>query len=125
MLNSIEHEILNAHTCKKYREIQLFSGSDQPRIQFFLLINVKMPTVVGILTFMGRKKSCSVELSMKKVLEPLDLVLEHRMEHGNEHMILLQHLLELLAVVVENESRLRVFPYKTLYTVELQWLEHL
>ena len=37
---------------------------------FFLLINVKMPTIVGILTFMSRKISCSTELSMKKVLQP-------------------------------------------------------
>ena len=37
---------------------------------FFTLINVKMPTIVGILTFMSRKKSCSVELSMKNVLLP-------------------------------------------------------
>ena len=42
-----------------------FLGSDRPRMLFFLLINVKMPTIVGILTFMGRKKSCSAELSMK------------------------------------------------------------
>ena len=33
---------------------------------FFLLIKVKMPTIVGILTFMSRKNSCSAELSMKK-----------------------------------------------------------
>ena len=26
-------------------------------MEFFLLINVKMPTIVGILTFMGRKNS--------------------------------------------------------------------
>ena len=40
-----------------------FSGSDKPRILFFLLINIKMPTtinvkiptIVGILTFMSRK----------------------------------------------------------------------
>ena len=31
---------------------------------FFLLINVKMPTTVGILTFMSGKISCSAELSM-------------------------------------------------------------
>ena len=30
------------------------------------LINVKMPTIVGILTFMSRKISCLIELSMKK-----------------------------------------------------------
>ena len=32
---------------------------------FFLFINVKMPTIVGILTFMRRKISCSAELSME------------------------------------------------------------
>ena len=42
-----------------------FLGLDEPRILFFLLINVKMPTIVGILTFMSGKISCSAELSMK------------------------------------------------------------
>ena len=28
---------------------------DKPRLLFFLLINVKMPTIVGILTVMSRK----------------------------------------------------------------------
>ena len=55
MLNSGEHEILNAHKYKKYQEIQLFSDSDKLRMLFFLLLNVKMPTTVGILTFMSRK----------------------------------------------------------------------
>ena len=40
-----------------------------PRMLFFLLINVKMPSIVGILTFMSRKKnSCSAQLSVEKVL---------------------------------------------------------
>ena len=44
-------------------------GSGKPRLLFFPLINVKMPTIVGILTFNKQeKKSCSLELSMKKVL---------------------------------------------------------
>ena len=34
-----------------------FFGSDKPRMLFFLLMNVKMPTIVGILTFMSRKNS--------------------------------------------------------------------
>ena len=34
--------------------IKLFSCSTQLRLKFILLINVKMPTVVGILTFMSR-----------------------------------------------------------------------
>ena len=32
-----------------------FLGSDKPRMLFFPLINVKTPTIVGILTFMSRK----------------------------------------------------------------------
>ena len=52
MLNSIEHEILNAH---KYKNIKKY-GSDKHRMLFFPLINVKMPTIVGILTFMSTKK---------------------------------------------------------------------
>ena len=57
MLNLAEHEILNAHGyINNNQEIQHFSGSDKPRMLFFLLINVKMPTFVGILTFMSRKK---------------------------------------------------------------------
>ena len=34
--------------------IKLFSCSAQLRLQFILLINVKMPTIVGILTFISR-----------------------------------------------------------------------
>ena len=33
--------------------IKLFSCSTQLRLKFILLINVKMPTIVGILTFMS------------------------------------------------------------------------
>ena len=58
MLNLAEHEILTAHKYKTSRNTVFFficSGSDKPRMIFFLLINVNMPTVVGILTFMSRK----------------------------------------------------------------------
>ena len=51
----------------KYLEIKAFSGSGKPRIQIFLLINVEMPTVVGILTFIIRKNVMLAELSMKFV----------------------------------------------------------
>ena len=51
-----EHEILNAHKYKTIKKFSFFSGSDKFRMLFFLLINVKMPTIVGILTFMSRKK---------------------------------------------------------------------
>ena len=37
--------------------IENFSCSTQLSMKIFLLINVKMPTVIGILTYMSRKKS--------------------------------------------------------------------
>ena len=55
MLNSAEHEILNTSKYINIRKFSFFSGSDKPRMVFFLIINVKMPIVVGILTFMSRK----------------------------------------------------------------------
>ena len=45
----------NAHKYKEIKKFGLFLSSDKPRMLFFQLINVKMPTVVGILTFMSRK----------------------------------------------------------------------
>ena len=39
-------------------QLSIYQVSDKPRIMFFLLVNVKMPTTVGILTFMSRKNSC-------------------------------------------------------------------
>ena len=73
MLNSAEHKISNAHKYKNIRN-SAFLGSRRPRILFFLLINVEMPTVVGILTFMSGKCFCSTELSMKNVLQPRGLI---------------------------------------------------
>ena len=37
--------------------LKLFSCSTQLSMRFFLLINVKMPTIVGILIFRSRKNS--------------------------------------------------------------------
>ena len=54
MLSSFEHEILNAHKYKNIKKVG-FLGSDKTSMLFFPLINVKMPTIVGILTFMSRK----------------------------------------------------------------------
>ena len=66
MLNSIEREILNVHTVKyTYR---LFLGSDKPRLLFFSLINVKMPTIVGILTFMSKKNFMLIWVEHEKSL---------------------------------------------------------
>ena len=53
MLNSAEHEILNAHTYKNIKKFIIFQAQISLECYFFLLINVKMPTIVGILTFMN------------------------------------------------------------------------
>ena len=48
MLNSAVHEVLNAHMYKNIRKSAFFSGSDKLIMLFFLLINVKMPTLLLI-----------------------------------------------------------------------------
>ena len=52
--------------------IKLFSCSTQLSMKFFLLINVKMPTIVGILTFMSGKNSI-LGLSEPQKAENLDV----------------------------------------------------
>ena len=52
--------------------IKLFLCSTQPSMKFFLLINVKKPTNVGILTFMSGKNSF-LGLSEPKKAEFLDI----------------------------------------------------
>ena len=58
MLNSVEHETLNAHKYKNSKKFGLpvYSAQISLECYFSLLINVKMPTIVGILTFLRRKK---------------------------------------------------------------------
>ena len=47
--------------------IKLFSCSTQRSTKFILLINVKMPTIVGILTFISRINTSSESLKAKKI----------------------------------------------------------
>ena len=47
--------------------IKLFLCSTQLSMKFFLLINVKMPTIVGILIFMSGKNSILAYLSLIKL----------------------------------------------------------
>ena len=53
MLNSVEHEILNAHKYKNIKKFGLFKAQLSLECYFSPLIHVKMPTIVGILTFMS------------------------------------------------------------------------
>ena len=52
--------------------IKHFLCSTQLSMHFFLLINVKMPTIVGILTFMSGENSI-LDLSESKKDEFLDI----------------------------------------------------
>ena len=52
MLNSTEHEISTAHNKLKCRRIKTFHAFKLFDV-FIMLINVKMPTNVGILTLMS------------------------------------------------------------------------
>ena len=54
MLNSVEREILNAHKDKNIKKFG-FSHAQISLEYYSPLINVKMSTIVGILTFMSRK----------------------------------------------------------------------
>ena len=45
--------LLRLHGCAGPEAIKLFPCSTQLSMKFILLINVKMPTIVGILTFMS------------------------------------------------------------------------
>ena len=53
MLNSTEHEISTAHLKIIYQQMKLFIALSLSGVVFIMLINVKMPTIVGILTFMS------------------------------------------------------------------------
>ena len=47
--------------------IKLFSYSTQPSTKFILLINVKMPTIVGILTVISRINTTSESLKARTI----------------------------------------------------------
>ena len=53
MLNSTEHEISTAHKVK-YLPMKKCLALYLSDVVFIMLINVKMSTIVGILTFMSR-----------------------------------------------------------------------
>ena len=54
MLISTEHEISTAHKKQKYLQMKKFHALSLSDVVFIMLINVKMPTIVGILIFMSR-----------------------------------------------------------------------
>ena len=41
----------------KYQQVKMFLALNLSEVVFILLMNVKMPTIVGILTFISRIKS--------------------------------------------------------------------
>ena len=55
MLNSAENEICSAYKKLNTTNLNFFSCKAELNMKFFLLINIKMPTFVGILIFISRK----------------------------------------------------------------------
>ena len=55
------------------KQCMLFSCSTQLSMKFFLHINIKMPTIVGILTFMSGKNSILGLSESEKKVEFLDI----------------------------------------------------
>ena len=55
--NGVEGLEAVSHSSTGPEVINFFSCSTQLSMTFFLLINVKMPTIVGILTFMSGQNS--------------------------------------------------------------------
>ena len=70
MLNSTEHVISTANKNLLYWKIKIFLALKLSKVIFILLIDVKMPTIVGILTCMSiiNKISSSIEISMNKIV---------------------------------------------------------
>ena len=56
--------ILSKTTTTGFKIIKLFSCSTELSMKFILLVNVKMPTIVGILTFTSRINSTSESLKV-------------------------------------------------------------
>ena len=56
ILNDVANEGKLIHIIPSPEVIKLFSCSTQLNTKFILLINVKMPTIVGILTFISMIK---------------------------------------------------------------------
>ena len=54
MLNSAQFEISTAHKKLNIPQMKKFIALSLSDVVFIMLINVKMPTIVGILTFMSR-----------------------------------------------------------------------
>ena len=66
MLNSVQHEVLNAHKYKIIKKtFSFFSDSDKPRMLFFLLISVKMPTIISVVVILFAE-NCKEPFALQK-----------------------------------------------------------
>ena len=53
MLNVAKHEILKTHWKKNTKKFSSFQAQISLECCFYLLINVKLPTIVGMLSFLS------------------------------------------------------------------------
>ena len=68
MYNSTEHELSIAHKKLKYRQMRKFLALRLSDVVFIMLTNVKMPTIVGILTYMSMINSVLSRIEHEKVI---------------------------------------------------------
>ena len=61
MLSSTEHEITTAHKNQNRNNKEFFIALKLSAVVLTLLKNIKMPTIIGILTFMSSIISCSAD----------------------------------------------------------------
>ena len=67
--------------------IKLFSCSTQLSTKLFLLMNVKMPTIVGILTFMSWKYSILGSSEPKQELSPDSIARLYRCSQSSKFKV--------------------------------------
>ena len=67
MSNSLDPDQARHFVGPGLEVIKLFSCSTQPSTKLILLIHVKMPTIVGILTFISRINTTSESLKARKI----------------------------------------------------------
>ena len=67
---TVDHNIVTRNDCKKHWALgyKLFFRSTQVSSKFIMLINVKMPTIVGISTFISVTNTTSERLKARNLL---------------------------------------------------------
>ena len=135
MLNSTDHEF-QLLIKLKYRQIKMFLALSLSDVVFIMLINVKMPTIVGILTFMSRinfvlswveyeKSFISSGPGSKDIVHGYSLLGCHYCKsilslpkylNGLKYFILLPYLMKVYEVTPQCDTILHIYKMKYTYS---------